>query len=159
MSSSLRSWCIKILLPYASWWVGRQEHRILKEGIELTSEEKMWAASVGVQDVDKVRLLYLPMIPLPVSSITYFVARMLGKPLDVGGMAAQYGIYVVKQSRNDPSILVHEMAHIAQYERMGGIRPFLEQYFEELFTEGYDNSGMELEARAAAIPYNRPPDR
>lgn len=152
-----------MILPIATRWVAMQETKILEAGEELTPAEKKWAANVGVEDVDKVRVLVVPKIKVP----------LMG---EVIGLAAQYGVYINSDFRTDPSLLVHELTHVAQYERLGGIRPFIIQYFTELsdpicengwsslfrakslLHEGYQNAAMEYEARDAAIPFNRPPD-
>jgi hypothetical protein len=46
-------------------------------------------------------------------------------------------------------IVVHELAHVAQYERLGGILSFLRKYLFECLTMGYVASPLELEAIAA----------
>lgn len=148
-----------MILPLATWWVGRQERRILKEGVEMTLEEKKWAGSVGVTDVDRVRLLYVREVPMPGSPIINFLADLFKSPVTPIGLAARYGIYLSNDSKNDPSLLVHELVHVAQYERLGGIKPFLSQYLHECMKDGYWNAELEHEARGAAIPFNRPPDR
>lgn len=159
MSPTFRTFLVKLVLPYASWWVGRQERRILRDGVALSPEEKEWATDVGVGDVDKVRLLYIRVVPLPGTPVLNFFAELFKYPLSPIGMAAGHGIFLNKDSRNDPSLLVHELVHVAQYERHGGIRPFLDQYLDECMRDGYWNAAMEHEARGAAIPFNRPPDR
>jgi hypothetical protein len=42
------------------------------------------------------------------------------------------------------------LVHTAQYERLGGIEPFLRRYLYECATVGYTNSTMESEAAATA---------
>lgn len=145
MLSVLRELLIKAIIPIASWWVARQEQQILRDGIELTEEEKEWAQKAGVTNVDRVRVLHVPKIRVP------FVSSPIG-------LAAHYGICINQKWSHDPSLLVHELAHIGQYERLGGIKPFLYQYFTEVLRDGYENAAMEFEAREAALPYNRPPD-
>lgn len=145
MFTAIRKFLVTLSLPIACWWVASQEQRILAEGVELSDEEKRWASKAGVTDVDKVRVMYVPKIRVP------FVSSPIG-------LAAHYGIYINQSWRHDPSLLVHELAHIGQYERLGGIKPFLQQYFTEVLRDGYDNASMEYEAREAAIDYNRPPD-
>lgn len=159
MSPVSRKWFIKCTVPLATMWVANQERRILREGRKLTDEEKTWAATVGVEQVDRVRVLDILKVPLPGSPATNFIANRFRYPLDPIGLAAQHGIYLRRDSKNDPSLLVHELVHVAQYERLGGIRPFLIQYLEECLRDGYWEASMELEARCAAIPFNRPPDR
>jgi hypothetical protein len=47
-------------------------------------------------------------------------------------------------------LIAHELVHAAQYERLGGILPFLRQYLVECLTIGYANAPMELEAAEMA---------
>ena len=157
MFQFLRQCLISLGLPVATWWVTRQEQRILASGKELSAAEKKWAREVGVVDVEKVRLLFVREVPLPGSPLINYFARLFKYPLSPIGLAARYGIYLNSESRNDPSLLVHELVHTAQYERLGGIREFLQLYMEQCMKDGYWNAEMEHEARGAAIPFNRPP--
>lgn len=129
----------------------------MREGVSLTAEEKQWAREVGVAEVDQVRLLFVREVPLPARMVVNVVAGLFRCPVQPIGLAAQYGIYLNMESRNDPSLLVHELAHVAQYERLGGIRNFLRLYLEQWLRDGYWDAAMENEAREAAIPFNRPP--
>ena len=45
--------------------------------------------------------------------------------------------------------VIHELAHVAQYERLGGFREFLKQYLEECINPGYPLGDLELEAKQA----------
>ena len=49
----------------------------------------------------------------------------------------------------DRRLLVHELAHVAQYERFGGFRRFLFQYLQECINPGYPLGDLELEAKRA----------
>jgi hypothetical protein len=42
-------------------------------------------------------------------------------------------------------MVVHELGHTAQYERLGGFEPFLRQYLFECITIGYPEAPMEQE--------------
>ncbi len=154
-----RKMVLRLGLPLAARWVEAQEKRILAEGVPLSETEKQWAAKVGVREVDRVRLLYVSVVPLPGSPLINRISDLLRYPLAPVGLAARYGIFLQSNSRNDPSLLVHELVHVAQYERLGSVRAFLHQYLEQCLSSGYWNAAMEDEARNAAIPFNRPPDR
>jgi len=41
---------------------------------------------------------------------------------------------------------VHELVHTHQYERLGGIEPYLRQYLTERQTFNYPNNPLEVEA-------------
>jgi hypothetical protein len=67
--------------------------------------------------------------------------------MDPIGIALGYGIFIQSQYANDRRLLLHELVHTLQYERVGGIRPFLAQYLEECLTAGYAFASLEDEAR------------
>ena len=46
---------------------------------------------------------------------------------------------------------VHELAHVAQYERLGGILPFLRRYLFECLIAGYSVALLEQEAIAVTV--------
>ena len=42
-------------------------------------------------------------------------------------------------------MVIHELGHTAQYERLGGFEPFLRRYLFECLTIGYPEAPMEQE--------------
>jgi hypothetical protein len=58
------------------------------------------------------------------------------------------GIYILASRLTDVRLRRHEIAHWAQYERMGALR-FYAVYLWHLVRVGYDRHPMEIEARAA----------
>jgi hypothetical protein len=46
--------------------------------------------------------------------------------------------------------VAHELAHVVQYERFGGIAPFLRAYFRECLDPGYPLGPLEQEAAREA---------
>ena len=142
---------VPFILPLASSWVHRQERRILREGIPLSSMQIADACAVGVANPERVRVLHVSTVPLPGHWLSG-VARYFGgaSMSDTSGLSASYGIYIRARFAADRQLLVHELTHTHQYERMGGIRPFLRQYLQECLTVGYLNAGMEWEARNTA---------
>ncbi|MDQ6809318.1 MAG: hypothetical protein M3Z64_07825 [Verrucomicrobiota bacterium] len=140
-----------LLAPAAAAWVARQEHRILREGERLSPSELDDAVRIGIRHPERIRVL-------TVSSIPPFRARWLrrcatGMPFvsaNTIGLTARYGIFLREDYRHDRSLLRHELAHTAQYERLGGIRPFLRQYLGEWLEVGYPSGALEVEASAVA---------
>jgi hypothetical protein len=65
------------------------------------------------------------------------------------GMSLRYGIFIRRDHWGDRRLLVHELAHVAQYERFGGFRRFLFQYLQECINPGYPLGDLELEAKKA----------
>lgn len=64
-------------------------------------------------------------------------------------MTLRYGIFIHTDHWGDSRLLVHELAHVAQYERLGGFHGFLFQYLQECINPGYPYGSLELEAKRA----------
>jgi hypothetical protein len=137
----------RLLLPLACAWAGKQERRILREGVPLIRAEREEAASIGVRYPERVRVLAVATIPLPMHRLLREAARSIGliSPQTVG-MTLRYGIYVRLDCQSQRRLLVHELAHVAQYERLGGLREFLELYLMECLDPGYPLGPLEQEA-------------
>ena len=67
------------------------------------------------------------------------------------GLTLNYGIFIRSDCWADRLLIVHELAHVAQYERLGGILPFLRKYLFECLTVGYAAAALELEATAVTV--------
>jgi hypothetical protein len=137
----------KTLLPLACAWAEEQERIILKNGVSLTDTEKLYAHSLGIISVDKVKLLKVPSIPMPEHPLLRSAAEatQLISPR-TAGLTLRYGIFVRSDCVGDRRLIVHELVHTAQYERLGGFEPFLQQYLYECITIGYPAAPMEQEA-------------
>ncbi len=57
-----------------------------------------------------------------------------------------YGISIRVERKNAEKLIAHELVHVAQYERCGGMRNFLSAYIAECSTFGYSAAPMEREA-------------
>src|SRR5438874_308331 len=138
----------RALLPLASAWAEEQERIIRCDGIALTAAQIEDAKRVGVILPERVRLRVVDEIPLPEQENLRAAAEMTGliSPL-TAGLTLRYGIFVQSESWGERRLVVHELAHVAQYERFGGFRPFLEQYLYECITIGYPAAPLELEAK------------
>lgn len=149
---------VKATLPLGTRWVQRQEAEILREGRPLSEWESHWAREVGVRRPEEVRILPVPRVPTPGFGLTRMVNQCLGRFSEgPTGMAVNYGIYLESSQATNPSLLVHELTHVAQFERLGGVRAFLREYLTQCVRDGYWDSDLEQEARQAAAPYTRPP--
>lgn len=42
---------------------------------------------------------------------------------------------------------MHELRHVYQYERLGGVREFLDTYIDEVLRYGYASAPLEVDAR------------
>jgi hypothetical protein len=143
------------LLPLAAKWAAAVEKRILREGVPLAELELADARAVGVREPERVRLLALPCVPTPADlTLKTAVAAIQFLTPATRGLALRYGIFVHADCWRERSLITHELVHTAQYERLGGIRPFLRQYLTECLTMGYPAGPMEQEAIAIASRLN-----
>lgn len=142
---------LETLLPLAVEWATEQQNRILEEGVPLSLREFSDALKVGVKDPEQVRLLQVETIPSPTHPILK-AAYQMGNlaPSTPRGLALHYGIFVRADQWRQRALILHELVHTAQYERLGGIEPFLRQYLMECATVGYRRSAMESEAGTLA---------
>jgi hypothetical protein len=126
------------------------EARILREGVPLLREELADAKGLGVREPESVRLLCLASVPTP-DDLTLRTAAAAVQFLTPAtcGLALRYGIFVRRDCWRDHRLIAHELAHTAQYERLGGIEPFLRQYLFECLTIGYPAAPLEQEAIGA----------
>jgi hypothetical protein len=137
----------ELLLPLATAWAAEQQERVLRDGVPLSIRELADALRVGVKDPERVRLLQVEIIPCPDHPLLQAASRSVNfVPSAPRGLTVQYGVFVRADYWRDRALIVHELVHIAQYERLGGITPFLRQYLRECATVGYSKSVMETEA-------------
>jgi len=147
MASPLSLEQLEELLPLAVAWAQTQERRILESGVGLTWSQSSDARAVGVSHPERVRLLPVVAISRPEHPVLRAAAEsaQLINPF-TRGLTLGYGIYLRADESSDRFLIAHELVHTAQYERMGGIEPFLRQYLHECLTLGYHSSPMEQEA-------------
>lgn len=147
------------LLPEAVKWCRTQDAMILARGVPLDAWESEVARRLGVAQPDQVRLLGVPTMPLPTDLVLRAAAQSLGLASSQSvGMALGYGIFVRDDCWRQRDIVVHELVHSAQSERLGGLDEFLRQYFTECFLHGYARAPLEQEAlrRSAEIMQELP---
>jgi len=141
----------EMLLSLASKWAAALEKRILRDGVPLSDLEMADARAIGVREPERVRLLALARVPAPRNlTLSAAAAAIQFLTPETRGLALRYGIFVRSDCWGERALVAHELAHTAQYERLGGIEPFLRQYLQECLTIGYPAAPMEQEAIAAA---------
>jgi hypothetical protein len=139
------------LLPLAAKWASEQEKRILRDGVPLSEQEISDAKAVGVRDPFQVRLLRIEAIPSPRHPLLRIAQSAINLLTSTPrGLTLQHGIFVRSDCWRDRALIVHELAHTAQYDRLGGSLPFLRKYLFECATVGYRKSPMEREAAEMA---------
>jgi len=140
----------KSILPIVSLWAKRHERVILQTGTPLTEGELIDARRVGVQHPERVRTLVVEIVPPRLPPMMRALAERFGwGPSTTAGMALGYGIFIRTNQRGSRSLLLHELVHTAQYERLG-MRTFLEQYLQECLSVGYPLGALEAEAQRTA---------
>jgi hypothetical protein len=156
MNSGLTRALIKLTLPFSTIWVKHHEGRILRSGVPLSPEMVSIAKKLGVQFPGRVRVLSVAEVP-PISFPLRFLARRVGLASNTTiGMALGYGILVRSDCWEDKSLVAHELVHTSQYERLGGVAPFLKTYLAEcLITPGYPFGPLEQEAQDLAKTVTR----
>lgn len=134
-----------LLAPAAARWTARRERDILRTGLPLPDEFVGFARSLGIRDIERIRIEQTDLVPVPLPRHWLRLARRLGLPVFFPvGMTLGYGISV---SSNSPRLIRHELVHVLQFERLGGHLPFLHRYLGECFNHGYRNAPLEIEAR------------
>jgi len=136
-------------LPLATAWVLEQERFILQNGVPLTDVQLADAKLVGVAKPERVRVFSVEQIPLPKHPELEEMkqAMKLTTPA-LPGLTLRYGIYLRASHWGQRRVVVHELAHTAQYERLDGVRAFLECYLYQCLAIGFTSAPMEQEAIA-----------
>ncbi len=138
------------LLPLACEWAEQREEDILRNGVGLTESQLEDAGLAGVSRPEKVRLLEVDRMPWPEDPMLLSIGEQAGFFTDgVEGLAIGYGILIKSNRWQDRRLIVHELVHVSQHERLGGISEFLQQYVTECLTDGYEDGPLESEAREA----------
>ncbi len=140
------------VLASACGWIAAIEAHAVAHGRPLDRIERAWAARAGVRAPDRVRVLVTPSMPRPEDPVLADLARDFGliTPATVG-LSARYGVYVRSNWPDERRVLVHELVHTAQYERLGGIEAFLQQFAAEVQRAGLTGCALEREAARLAL--------
>lgn len=133
------------IAPATARWAADQERQILEKGEPLAPEDMSFALDLEIANPEDIRVLAVKSIPLPAPQQLVKLAARWGVPVfEPAGMALGRGIYLLDP---DSRILRHELVHVAQYQRLGGIGPFMRQYLTECLVHGYFDCPLEAEAR------------
>jgi hypothetical protein len=138
--------------PKAVQWVFEMQKVILERCQRLLPENRKDAEAMGIQGIDDVRILVLDRIPLPNDpELQQFAIKTGLITGETAGIAFGHGI-LLKDGSYDHHLIAHELGHVMQYERFGGIRAFLIQYVKEVaFPPGFPNGPLEREASRIAV--------
>jgi hypothetical protein len=135
----------------AAEWAKTQEELILRNGARLSPAQIADARAVGIREPDQVRVLVVDQIPTPPDSLLQAASKEVALvPQAPSGLTLRYGVFIRRDCRQDRHLLVHELVHTSQYERLGGIGPFLSEYLSQCATVGYSDAPLEREAEEIA---------
>ena len=140
------------LLPLAYQWAKAQEEFILARGASLGPAQIADARLVGVQDYSRVRVLVVDRIPLPDhKELAEAAARTDFITSASRGVAIGHGIIIRADRWGDRELILHQLVHVAQCERSGGLESFVEQYLSDRHTcATFTVGSFEDEARRIA---------
>lgn len=136
----------ELLLPLACQWAAEQEAHILATGQALSAAQLADARLVGLLAPERVRILHVPEILPPRHPMLRQAAEatQLISP-HTRGLTLRYGIFIRSDCRDNRALVLHELGHTRQYERLGSFDAFLRQYLYECITIGYPEAPMEQE--------------
>src|SRR3984893_4712578 len=140
------------LLPLAYQWAKAQEDYVLSRGAPLSARHMADARLAGVQDCARVRVLVVERIPMPDDPALAEAARYTGIiNLDTRCVGFGHALIIRADSWGDRELVLHNLVHIAQCERSGGLEQWVRQYLGDRhgcaeFTVG----SLEEEARGLA---------
>jgi len=136
-----------VVLPAVVRWAEARQAEVLRDGVPLNDEELATAKRMGVKDPYKIRLLRVVQVPMPGGPVLGTLSRLAGfNSATTAGMCVGYGVYVRHDNWRSAHLVAHECVHTAQYERLGGMRPFLSAYVRECLKYGYLGAPLEQEA-------------
>ena len=117
------------LLPLALQWAKAQEEMILRRGVPLGPAFCADAQRVGVQDCARVRVLIVERMVLPENPELAEAARRGHIITEASrGAVVGHGIIIRADCWGEREVMVHQLAHVAQCERSGGLELFLKEY-------------------------------
>ena len=140
------------LLSLANQWAKTQEDFVLEHGSRLSPRHIADAEIAGVKDPSRVRVLVVDRIPLPNDPQLAEASSRIGIVTeDTRCMGFGYALIIRVDAWNDRELILHNLVHIAQCERSGGLENWCREYLGDRtncprFTVG----SLEEEARRFA---------
>ena len=140
------------LLPRAHEWAKAQEELALARGIPLGPRQTRDAQLAGVQDCARVRVLVVDRIPAPEDPELAQAARRIGIITeDTRCMGFGHVLIIRVDAWNDREVILHNLVHIAQCERNGGLEQWVRRYLgDRTSCPNFTLGPLESEARRIA---------
>ena len=141
------------LLPIAYEWAKNQEEFVLANGRPLGTTQAWDAQLAGVQDPGRIRVLVVNRIPLPEDPRLAEAARRTRIITDdTRCMGVGHALIIRGDAWNDRELILHNLVHIAQCERSGGLENWVREYLGDRTNCANFTLG-ELEEEARRIAY------
>jgi len=138
---------LPLALPFICRWAAHQEAIALRDGIPLSPEEHIDAERIGVIAVDRVRLLRVDAMPTLSNPLLVRASQLVNlDPSTTIAISLGHSILIQSNFWKTRRLVVHELVHTHQFERMAGFKPFLRAYLSECLTTGYPDAPLEQEA-------------
>ena len=140
------------LAPLACQWAQGQEAYILEHGAPLAAHQVADARRAGVENIGRVRVLVVDRIPLPDNKELADAARHAQIITDSSqAVAIGHGIVIRADSWQNRELLLHQLVHVAQCERSGGLESFVNEYLlDRRSSRDFSLGSLEDEARSRA---------
>jgi len=129
-------------------WFNLTEADLRPFGRPLSVREQETARKLGVEYPEDVRVLVVQKLPIPSDPELKREAERygLGSFFEMGRTMGHV-ILLKPRVADNASVLVHELVHVSQFDRLGR-NAFLRRYIVEMEMMGYARAPMELEAFA-----------
>jgi hypothetical protein len=140
------------LAALACQWAKSQETYILRHGAPLAAHQVADARRAGVEAIGRVRVLVVDRIPLPEDKELADAARHAQIITDASkAVAIGHGIVIRADSWQNREQLLHQLVHVAQCERSGGLESFVSEYLlDRRSSRDFSLGSLEEEARSRA---------
>lgn len=108
----------------------------------LTGEERAFAEALNIKG--RVLVWLVDRMPEPPEELRELYESHMPNP---AGLTLGH-LILVRKDAYSPRLMRHELVHVVQVERKGGIRQFLHDYVGEIVEYGYAKAPLEIEARS-----------
>ena len=117
------------LLSLAFRWAKAQEEFVLQHGSHLSARHMADAVLAGVKEPGRIRLMVVDRIPLPDDANLAEVSKRIGIVTDdTRCMGFGHALLIRVDAWNDRELILHNLVHIAQCERAGGLEQWCHEY-------------------------------
>lgn len=142
-----------LLTPLTLQWFKQIESKYSTKGRELNDDEKQMAHKIGITFPERVRVVILQDFPTPTNQTLLSQAKQYGMGSAAeSGRTIGYIVMLKAKFKNDPWILAHQLAYVANQEKMGR-RDFIRRFIAERELLGNRQGPMEINAKKVAMEF------